>query len=312
MTNQISKKTALLFLVLMLGISSVPVSSYAHDNGKGRNDDKNENKSERNEREDNHKKNKDKKIERKENKVCRQIFKRLFNRGFFQNQSDIDAFLECLRPFGIDGRFGGNATGTPDTTSPVISDLSVKPNTVKAEVKWHTNEKSDSQVFWSTSSNVDLNSSSTASTTRSEKVKDHNVVIENLNASTTYYLVVRSKDASSNSTTSNEISFTTKSLSLDTTSPIISGIGLLLGTSTANVSWHTNENASSRVYYGNSASLDVNASTTSFFENSTLKQNHSISVNGLATSTLYYFAIESKDGSGNRTVTPVFSGSTGL
>ena len=294
----------------MLGLGSLPLSSYAH-NGNDKSNEKREDKKEKIEkRNDDREGKKERKVERKENKECRQIFQRLFSRGFFQSQSDINLFIECLRPFGVNASFSGVASSTPDTTGPVISNTSAKPNTIRATISWDTNEKSDSIVFWGSSSGLNLNSSSTLNIVKNEKVKEHKIVIENLSASTTYYFVVRSKDASGNVTTSGETSFTTKSLVTDALPPVISSVGILVGTSTANISWLTNENATSRIYYGTHVGLDVNSSTTSFIENSTLKQNHSMLVTGLATSTTHYFAVESKDGSGNRTVTPVFSATT--
>ena len=317
MTNKISRKTTIFFLVLMLGLGSIPMSSYANSNGNS--EEKREDKKEKLERKKiEHREDKEKKVEKKIerkidrtiNKNCRAIFSRLFNAGFFLNQSDINLFIECLRPFGINASFSGVSSSTPDTLAPVISNLSAKPNTVKSTITWNTNEKSDSTVFWSTSAGVNVNSSSTLNLTKSDRVKEHKLVIENLNASTTYYFVVRSKDAYGNTSTSTEGSFTTKQANTDNAPPIISSVTLLVGTSTANIGWHTNENATSRVYYGTSSSLDVNASTTNFVENSTLKQNHSILLSGLSTSTLYYFASESRDANGNRTVTPIFSATT--
>ncbi|MDO8728979.1 MAG: fibronectin type III domain-containing protein [bacterium] len=226
------------------------------------------------------------------------------------NNDNFNSFMECLRPFGINARFSGMASSTPDITAPIITNLSIKPNTTKVNISWLTNEKSDSTVFWSTSANIDVNSSSTASSTQSALIRNHQIVIENLTASTTYFIIVRSKDASSNIGTSSETSFTTKTTIPDNFPPVVSEITLLVGTSTVNVGWKTNENATSRVYYGTSIGLDVNASTTNFIENSTLKKNHTLTISNLATSTTYYFAIESKDVNNNRTVTPTFTTTT--
>ncbi|MEK7176703.1 MAG: fibronectin type III domain-containing protein [Patescibacteria group bacterium] len=332
MTNTLYKKMTVFSLILMLGL--MPAFSYAdNDNGKKKN--RQNNRSERVEKHDDRDndrdedddgdedRDEDRKSEKKEKgrknserkELCRTAFGRLFAPGFVNNwgAEEREFFWNCFVPFGIAKKFNGTTSSTTpstDVTAPVISNLLAKPNTIKATITWNTNEKSDSTVFWSNSANVNVNSSSTASTTRSEKVKEHKLVIEGLSASTTYYFVVRSKDGNGNTSTSTESSFTTKPVSTDSSAPVISSVTLLMSTSTANIGWHTNENATSRVYYGTSSGLDVNASTTSFVENSTLKQNHLITVSGLATSTLYYFAAESRDGSGNRTVTPVFSATT--
>jgi Purple acid Phosphatase, N-terminal domain len=228
-----------------------------------------------------------------------------------KNHEDRESFIwDCFLPFGIHKKFRGTASSTTDTIAPIITRLSIRPNTQRAVVTWRTDEQSDSTIFWSTSANVDVNSSSTASIKKDGRVKAHRILIENLTASTTYYLIVRSKDTSGNINSSSETSFVTKALIPDHTPPVISAVATLVSTSTIHVSWRTNENASSRVYYGTSAGLDVNASTTSFVETSTLSKEHTLSVNNLASSTTYYLSAESKDSSNNRSVTPVFSAIT--
>jgi len=102
----------------------------------------------------------------------------------------------------------------------------------------------------------------------------------------------------------------TASTTSDIIAPNISRITTLVSTSTINIGWKTNENATSRVYYGTSIGLDVNASTTNFIENSALKKNHILTLSDLATSTTYYFALESKDGSNNKKITSIFSATT--
>src|SRR3989344_890961 len=298
MTKQISRKMTVLFLVFAIGFT--PVLSYAKNNDNKDKKDR-EDKQEQNEKND------------KNDRSCLKAFGHLFAPGFIKNWGERDFPSNCFLPFGIAKKFRGIASSTPpvlDTTAPIITDLAVKPNIVRATVTWHTSEKSDSTVFWSTSSNVDTNSSTTASVSKNGKTKDHSVVIENLTASTTYFVVVRSRDAASNTATSSVISFQTKPLPVDNTNPVVSSVALLVSTSTINVSWSTNENATSRLYYGTSPSLDVNASTTNFIENLTLTTSHHLLLSGLATSTSYYMAIESKDSSANRTVTPTFTTTT--
>lgn len=322
MTKQIYRKLGVFALIFVLGLSIIPAYSYAKDgnnnNNSGRGnrseriDDRNEdNDDDRDSSDDkNRGENNNGNRENASNRSCRRIFRHLFSRNFFMNNDNFNSFMECLRPFGINARFSGMASSTPDITAPIITNLSIKPNTTKVNISWLTNEKSDSTVFWSTSANIDVNSSSTASSTQSALIRNHQIVIENLTASTTYFIIVRSKDASSNIGTSSETSFTTKTTIPDNFPPVVSEITLLVGTSTVNVGWKTNENATSRVYYGTSIGLDVNASTTNFIENSTLKKNHTLTISNLATSTTYYFAIESKDVNNNRTVTPTFTTTT--
>lgn len=317
-----ARKLTVLSLVLVLGFA--PALSYAKDNSnrkeKGENSDRSErveigdDHDDRSNEDDNDKekqRGKNKNKSEKKNGLCRVAFGHLIAPGFIKNWGEVNrsSLWNCFLPFGINASFSGTAS-TTDSVAPIISSVAAKPNTIKATITWLTNEKSDSTIFWGTSLGVNVNSSSTATVTRNERVKEHKIVLENLAASTTYYFVVRSKDPSGNTSTSGEGTFATKLVSPDTSAPVISSVALIVGTSTANISWHTNENATSKVYYGTSSGLDVNATSTTFLENTTPKQNHLISLSSLATSTLYYFAAESRDASGNRTVTPVFSAST--
>ena len=304
MTNHIAREISALCLIGVLALS--PALSYAkNDDNKG------------NSRNNSEKKEKVEKVERISNNdnSCFRAFGHLFAPGFIKNWGQINFSWNCFLPFGISKKFRGVSTTTPsfvDTIPPIISKLTIKTEASKIVVTWDTNEKSDSTVFWSTSAGVNVNSSSTPNLNQNNLTKDHRIVIENLNASTTYFLVVRSRDASLNTVFSTETSFVTKALSVDMVAPTISNVTLLVGTSTINIGWKTNEDATSRVYYGTSPSLDVNASSTTFIENITLKKDHMISIGSLSTSTQYYLAVESKDLSGNRTVTPVFTATTGL
>lgn len=293
--NHNTIKITALIMILAFGLS--PALSYAKndDNKKGR--------------DDNHKQ---ERIE-KNDKSCLKSFGHLFAPGFIKNWGRRSFDADCSLPFGIDKKFRGLSSSTSpilDITAPIISDLSVKSNIAQATVNWHTNERSNSAVFWGTSPNV--TSSSTLSVSQSNKTRNHKVIIEGLSASTTYYLIVRSQDVAGNTSTSTEISFTTKSLAIDNAPPIISNVSLLVGTSTINISWKTDENTTSKVYYGTSLNLDINSTSTLSVENASLVKSHLIPVINLSMGTQYYLVIESRDATGNRTTTPVFSTILGI
>jgi hypothetical protein len=96
----------------------------------------------------------------------------------------------------------------------------------------------------------------------------------------------------------------------DVTAPVIRNVVTSFGTTTINVGWKTNENATSKVFYSTTNPLNVSATTTSFITNSALTLNHSISVMGLATSTAYYFKVQSVDASGNTVTSGQVSATT--
>ncbi|OHA89378.1 MAG: hypothetical protein A3B03_00105 [Candidatus Zambryskibacteria bacterium RIFCSPLOWO2_01_FULL_42_41] len=322
--NQLIRKGAALSLILILGLGFFPTLSYANNgngNGKGKGHNEREKQSQHltnlgrhDNDDDNNKSDKsDRKDERNTNKLCRKAFKNLFKFRNLGNNS-VNFYVECLRIVGFEATFTGQISSTtPDTTAPIITNLSTAPATTTAIITWHTNEKSNSTVFWSTSPGIDINSSSIPSASESAKIKNHNITITGLTASTTYYLIARSKDNAGNTGTSSEISFHTNipiPVPPDVIPPVITNVATPVGTSTINVSWNTNEPATSKIFYSTSSDIDINATSTNFMENLTLTLNHLISLVGLLPQTVYHLMIRSVDGSGNATTTPLLTATT--
>jgi hypothetical protein len=303
------KKIASTFL--LLSVIAMPTFALAN-NGKG--NDKKEEKQEvkvqiKAEKKDDKKE--DKKEEKKENKMDKSCFRawgHLIAPGWIKWNSQVNTELGCFMPFGIAKKFGGNTgTTTPDTIAPVISNLFVNPSKVDAHVRWDTNENADSLVYVSTSSPV-LTSSTSVS--NGSLVKSHNLLVTGLNANTTYFAYVVSKDKSGNTATSSTVSFTTLSLPVDTQAPVISTILATVATTSIKVGWHTDEPATTKVYYSSGAGVNLLASTTPFVLNSEFITNHVITLSGLSTSTNYHLMLESKDSSGNTQRSDAFSATT--
>jgi parallel beta-helix repeat protein len=102
-------------------------------------------------------------------------------------------------------------TPPPDTTPPVITNVSRSVSATSATVTWTTNEPSDSQVFYGTSTPY------SSSTTRdAAMVLNHSVFVSGLQPNTTYHFSVRSADPSNNVSTSPDATFTTPDASLVT------------------------------------------------------------------------------------------------
>lgn len=92
-----------------------------------------------------------------------------------------------------------------DTTPPTISSVSVSGITQNtASVNWNTNEASDSQVQYGTTTSY---GASTA--LQPAFVTGHTTALSGLTASTTYHFMVVSKDSAGNSATSSDGTFTT-------------------------------------------------------------------------------------------------------
>ncbi|MGH2499079.1 MAG: S8 family serine peptidase [Candidatus Limnocylindria bacterium] len=186
------------------------------------------------------------------------------------------------------------ATATPDTTPPTITAVAAGSITTSgATITWTTDEASDSEVLYGTTSGS-LTSSSGVSQTAG--VTSHSVALSGLTAGTQYFYRVKSKDAAGNAATSAESSFTTAAAPADTTAPTISGVSARSITSSgATIVWTTNEPATSQVEYW------VRGTSTHHFttETSTLVTSHSVPLSGLLADTRYRYRVISKDAAGN-------------
>jgi len=80
---------------------------------------------------------------------------------------------------------------------------------------------------------------------------------------------------------------------LDTTPPVISNIVTTPSSTSATITWTTNELATSRVDYGLADTYG------SFVSDPTLITSHSMELTGLSSSTTYHFKVTSEDSSGN-------------
>jgi len=203
------------------------------------------------------------------------------------------------------GPCGGQATSTPDTTAPNISNISSSVATNTADIIWNTDELSNSKAWYSTTTPMVLDSSLSVELTN--LVASHAVSLSNLDASTTYYFVVGSTDSSGNQATSTESSFTT--LTPDTTAPVISNINFSVAINTAEINWDTDEDSDSVVWYSTTTPLTISGNTL-FVDSSSLVTAHNISLSGLSANTTYYFIVSSLDSFGNKATSIEYSFTT--
>ena len=118
----------------------------------------------------------------------------------------------------------GTATSTTpvpvaDTTAPTISSVASSSITSStATIAWTTNEASDSQVEYGTTTSY-----GSSTTLSSGMVTTHSASLSNLTASTTYHYRVKSKDAAGNLATGSDNTLTTIAapVAVDTTPPTV-------------------------------------------------------------------------------------------
>ncbi len=258
-------------------------------------------------------KDKDRDHEREDNRDrgCFRAFGHLVAPGWIKHNGEIEWSVECNLPFGIGKKFrGNNATTTSDITAPIISEVNAKPAKKQVEISWKTDEKSDSTVFWSTTTPV--STSGVGAINRFDFTRNHEVVLKKLTASTTYYAIVRSRDANGNTAYSSTFSFTTKPQAVDSEVPVISNVVTAAGTSTIQVGWKTQELTTGRIYYSTLLPVLTNASTTVIVPDATSTKNHIVTLSGLTPNTRYYMIVEATDAAGNVTTSGTFAATTGV
>lgn len=194
----------------------------------------------------------------------------------------LGSFLSFLTLVGI-----GNAAGLVNITDIGISNVTQD----SATVTWITSSSTDSQILYGTTTDYALASALQTATTTS-----HSVTLNALSASTTYNFMAQSSDGLGNTGTSSNYTFTT--LAPDTTVPVISLIAISgITQNQAMVSWTTNEPANSQVAYGTSTTytfltpLQTSATTT-----------HTVLLGSLTPSTVYHFAVTSRDIANNQAI----------
>jgi hypothetical protein len=181
-----------------------------------------------------------------------------------------------------------NFTFTTVNVAPTISAVNSTGITASsATITWTTNEAASSQVNYGTTMSY-----GSSSTLNSGLVTSHSVTITGLASGTAYDFDVVSANSSSQSTTSGNSSFTTTAVP-----PVISAVtATAIGTTTATITWTTDQNSSSVVNYGTTASYGSNAS------GGTSVTSHSVSLTGLAPGTTYDYEVTSANaGNGSAT-----------
>lgn len=189
-----------------------------------------------------------------------------------------------------------HGTTTPPAVTLSVSNVATSGITSSAAtITWLTTLAATSQVEYGTTTSY-----GSASALDSNLVTSHSVMLGSLQPSTTYHFRVDATVGSSTAS-SGDMTFTTLAVP-DTTAPVISAVVVSgVGSTTANVSWTTNELATSKVYFA--TTTPINLSTAMTQSSSTLVTAHSLTLNSLMASTTYQYVVESADASSNTATT---------
>ena len=200
-----------------------------------------------------------------------------------------------------------------DSTPPVIltgpNAINITPTA--ADIVWTTDENATSQVEYSTTAGFTIGTGTTVPATDPDGANNtsHTVNLISLSSSTIYYYRVITKDSNNNTTTSSEYSFMTGSVG-DITDPVITSVNNSTpDCNSVNISWNTDEDATSQVEYSTSSGFTIGTGTRvpATDPDGANKLFHSVSVTGLTTNTTYYYKVISKDASGNEAISSEYS-----
>ncbi|MFQ5707774.1 MAG: glycoside hydrolase family 88 protein, partial [bacterium] len=187
-----------------------------------------------------------------------------------------------------------------DSQPPVVSNIAASTlGSFGATISWSTDELADSRVDFG----LDTTYANPA-ILDSNLVIEHRIELAGLTANTLFHFRVTSKDANANTTTSNDLTFTTEPL--DMTPPAITNVFVSnISATGVTVNWQTDEAADTQIEYG----FDTNYDSTTTLQTGLVTQ-HAQAVTGLAPSTTYHYRVLSQDANGNRSQSGDFTFTT--
>ena len=186
-----------------------------------------------------------------------------------------------------------------DTTPPAVSKQSPAPNATNVDVKSAIVAHVGDTLFgvdWTTVV-MTVNGENVTNKARLEGVMgDYRLVYRpaggKLEFSTEYNVEIDACDLVGNCMSSVTYKFNTAAP--DTTPPVISNIDIVPLPIGANITWTTNEPATSRIEYGKTQGYEIGV-----VEDAPLKTSHSLQIRGLQPNTQYHLRIKGTDEQGN-------------
>lgn len=216
------------------------------------------------------------------------------NRVTFTYSGGIGQFVEYPGPLFVFRR----TTAGADNTPPAVSGQVPAPNANNVSVESTVVARLGDDQFgvdWTTIK-FTFNGEDVTNQTRIEGVMgDYRLVYNppgNMAYSTPQAVKIEACDMAGNCMAAVNYSFTTGAP--DTTPPNISNVAVTTLPNGANITWTTNEPATSEVAYGKTQNYELGP-----FEELTLKTSHSAEIRGLQPDTLYHFRILADDAQGN-------------
>lgn len=186
-----------------------------------------------------------------------------------------------------DQTFTTGSSSAATSTLPMISNITSTPTNTGATLVWQTDVPATSQVNYGTTTSY--GASSPLDTT---KGTNHSVTLSGLTSGTTYHFQILSGNSAGVSSSTDQ-NFMTGTPTPTTTMPVISGISATPGLMGVGIAWTTDVPSTSQVLYGLTNQYGATSSL-----NSATTTNHSVSLGGFTSGTLYHYAVRSGNSAG--------------
>jgi hypothetical protein len=173
--------------------------------------------------------------------------------------------------------------GTPPPPPPLqISAVQATPSSTSAVITWQTNNAANSRVDYGLTTSYGSAASDPGSVT------SHSLTLSGLTSSTTYHYNVTSVDGNAQTASSADATFTTTAAAPALQLSAVQAGGIT--SSSAVITWQTNNTANSRVDYGTTPSFG------SVVTDAGMVTSHNLTLSGLTPGTWYRYKVTSVDG----------------
>lgn len=193
--------------------------------------------------------------------------------------------------YGSDSTFTTSACNTPTLTTSTATNITTTTATLNGDITLAGLSSSTIRGF---NYGPDTNYGDTTVENGTFSTGAYTADITGLTCGTTYHYNAYATNGSGTGSSSDD-TFTTSDCP-DVTSPVLSLIASSVSTTSATITWTTDESSSTSISYGSTSSYGT---TTTETDTSPMVTSHSVSITGLTCNTTYHYTVISKDLSNN-------------
>lgn len=199
----------------------------------------------------------------------------------------------------------GTAATLPDRTAPLISITNATATPRALTVAWLTNKPTKSRFAYGLGPDLLPVGTTTQFVINDNFALQHSASVLGLTAHTTYYYTIEATDAIGNTAKTNFAELRVPNPQ-NFAAPTVRQIAAQPATNSAQITWTTDTDTTSRVYFSQRYPLVLTSPATSRVSSSTPVKFHTMLLTELIASSTYYYAVESVDAYGFETTSGDF------